>query len=225
MVDSALTNGGLARQSVHEWLGLGPLPALRNSPHRWSPPLAVLVHLARQTVLVSRRTNAPLSICWIGRRVWPSVHTLRGPADAVQGDDLLPRSLFVDAPDPASRLWAIDLAARCAGVLVIADGSRLDMAATRRVQLAAEAGGWMVHLARPPQESVSLSAAATRWRLEREASPVDQPRFGIELLRSKGLRSGNIQGRKFVLQRSSRACLVPVLSPPCSRSGPAKIAG
>ncbi|MFO0874641.1 MAG: hypothetical protein U0575_11820 [Phycisphaerales bacterium] len=93
---------------------------------------------------------------------------------------LLRASLFVDiaeriraggsnasgfgAHEPDARLWAIDLALRCTGVaLVVADGRGLDMAATRRLQLAAEAGQTVGLLARAPDERATLSAAATRW--------------------------------------------------------------
>jgi hypothetical protein len=51
---------------------------------------------------------------------------------------LLDRSVFVDPATPAERVWAIELALRCAGVAaVIADGTALSMAESRRLQLAA----------------------------------------------------------------------------------------
>ena len=59
-------------------------------------------------------------------------------------------------------LWAIDLARCTAVAAVVADGSRL--AATRRLQLAAESGSALVLCARPPEEIDHLSAATTRWR-------------------------------------------------------------
>jgi hypothetical protein len=82
--------------------------------------------------------------------------------------------VFIDPPDDHSRLWAIDLALRSSGVsTVIADGSRLSMASSRRLQLAAASGGQggaLCLLARPPWEITELSAAATRWMIRRASS-------------------------------------------------------
>ena len=99
------------------------------------------------------------------------------------------RSIFVDPPDGASRLWTIDLAARCPGVAaVVADGSGLDMAATRRLQLASEAGSALVLCARPPNEVDHLSAAATRWLVRCAPATDKAPRWIVELLRCKGVQ-------------------------------------
>ena len=222
-LDLVFTGSGLQRNAVHEWIGLDPLTPPKTPNRRWSPPLGVLLHLARQSVVVAARASAPLSICWIGRRVWPSVQSLT--ASNQPDGDLLARSLFIDASDAAARLWAADLSARCASVLVIADGSKFDMAASRRLQLAAEAGGWMAHLARPSWEAKEISAACTRWRVGREVSSSDEPRFRLELLRSKGVRSNHAQDRMFTLQRESCDRLVLVPPAAADRSRPAKIAG
>jgi hypothetical protein len=225
-IDEVLALGGLQRNSVHEWIGLDPLSPTPTRSRRWSPPLGLLLHLARQSAGVAIRTSTPLSICWIGRRVWPTVQSLGAHDDPKT--DLLSRSLFIDAADAASRLWAADLAGRCSSVLVIADGSNFDMAATRRLQLACEAGGaggWMTHLARPPWEVKELSAAATRWRVGREVSPADEPRFQLGLLRCKGLRSMHAQDRTFTLQRESCDRLVLVPADAGDRSHAAKVAG
>ena len=86
------------------------------------------------------------------------------------------------------RLWAVDRAAGGPGVaVVVADGSRLDMAATRRLQLAAESGSALVLCARPPREIDHLSAATTRWRVRCASSPDKIPRWDVELLRCKGM--------------------------------------
>lgn len=131
--------------------------------------------------------------------------------------ELFARSLFVDvdgrdaaedprarrrrrgAPRPGRKLWAIDTALRCPGVTaVVADGSGLDMAASRRLQLAAARSGALVLLARPPAERGEISAATTRWRVTREESPeiadgdegfaptARGVRWRAELLRAKG---------------------------------------
>jgi protein ImuA len=103
------------------------------------------------------------------------------------------RAVFVDPSGDAERLWAIDQALRCRGVAcVIADGSRLEMAASRRLQLAAREGGTLGLLARPLGELGELSAARTRWRAQPapnlEARWFPEPAWTLELLRCKGLR-------------------------------------
>jgi protein ImuA len=155
---------------VHEWFGVA------HAAHNWAPPLGILLHLALRSL-----EGSPGCVVWIGRRCWPYPHVLNGVG--------LRRSIFVDPPDGASRLWTIDLAARCPGVAaVVADGSGLDMAATRRLQLASEAGSALVLCARPPNEVDHLSAAATRW-LVRCAPATDKvPRWIVELLRCKGVQ-------------------------------------
>ncbi len=157
---------------VHEWFGLTGADGLP-----WLPPLGVVLHLARRSL----ETPSARRVVWIGRRCWPYPRALG------EDDPLLRRSIFIDPPDQGCRLWAIDLAVRCpAAAAVVADGSGLDLAATRRLQLAAEAGSALVLLARPPGERDRLSAAATRWLVCSAPSADKTPRWIVELLRSKG---------------------------------------
>ncbi|UCD74810.1 MAG: hypothetical protein JSV91_13605, partial [Phycisphaerales bacterium] len=149
---------------------------------------------------------------WIGRRVWPLPRLLVREAGGVRDRRLLDCSLFLDPPDRAGRLWAIDVALRCPAVIaVIADGSGLRMAETRRLQLAAEAGRSCERravnvqekkipgaggelpgvglLVRPENELKELSAATTRWLVHPVAtthphSP-PRPRWTVRLLRNK----------------------------------------
>jgi hypothetical protein len=191
--------GGLLTGAVHEWCGLAdpqgqPLAT-------WTPPLCLLMHLVRQAL----RQRAGQAV-WIGREAWPYPLALASADRA-----LLERCLFVDvraaqvdagragaaraghggrsqrvARDSAG-LWAADLALRCPAVsVVVLDASGLSMAGTRRLQLAAEAGQSLGLLARPPQESMQLSAAQTRWRVQVAPSPRDRPRWRLSLLRAKG---------------------------------------
>ncbi len=160
---------------VHEWFGLSDAP-------RWIPPLGILLYLARRSLRAAG--GGRTEVVWIGRRCWPF---LQGLAPDDRGV-LLRQSIFIDPPDDMSRLWAIDLAARCPAVAaVVADGSRLDMAATRRLQLAAESGSALVLCARPPGEIDHLSAATTRWRVRCASSADKIPRWNVELLRCKGM--------------------------------------
>src|SRR5262245_3565821 len=126
----------LTRGAVHEWFG-----EEREKGRAWLPPLALLVDVARR---VAGREGG---VVWIGRRVWPYP---RAPGMRA----LLTRSIFVDAPTPGERVWAADVALRCRGAqAVIADASGLKMPESRRLQLAAGAGGVMGLLARPGWES------------------------------------------------------------------------
>ncbi len=158
----------------------------------WRPPLAPLVHLAWRVIETS-----PVArwVVWIGSRCFPyPAAMLRGA-----GEDrvlLIDRSLFVAPRDAAARLWAMDLALRCTAVgAVIADGEGFDMAATRRLQLAAKNHGTLALLVRPPWERSGLSAAQTRWLVrgvaegDRAAGEPANPRWRIELLRCKGVHA------------------------------------
>ncbi|QDU65879.1 ImuA family protein [Engelhardtia mirabilis] len=129
------------------------------------------------------------------------------PGGATSARALLDRSLFIDPPDRKGLLWAVDAALRCPSVAaVVADGSNLTMPASRRLQLAAEAGSGLCLLAKPPDEIRQLSAAATRWRVRRGGpvsaavstrdedpddlttdplDPNDRPRWELELVRCK----------------------------------------
>jgi hypothetical protein len=99
--------------------------------------------------------------------------------------------VFVDPASKQERVWAVELAARCVGVgIVIADGSGLAMAESRRLQFASS--NTPLLLARPAWESRELSAARTRWRvspLAMDETEGDRCQgWAVELLRCKGLR-------------------------------------
>ena len=163
---------------VHEWF-LDGMDA-----RRWVPPLGILLYLVREA-LAGPSAGAAV---WIGRRCWPHLEVVERA--------LLRRCVFVDPPDDAGRLWAIDLAARCAGAVVVADGSGLDMAASRRLQLAAEAGGGLVLCARPAAELKRLSAASARWLVRSAPSAGRNPRWTVELLRCKRKEPGSVFAAK-----------------------------
>jgi hypothetical protein len=206
----AMHAGGEARRGlrtgvVHEWFDTRDTPAAPPGPssprsskpvraprRAWFPPLTLLVHLVWQAISPdpAELRDDGRRVLWIGRVCWPYARMLVRDG----GDDarLLARSIFVDPPesaDAAARLWAIDLALRSrAAAAVIADGSRLDLAATRRLQLAARAGGGLALIARPAWELSELSAAATRWVVRTEPTSGDRPRWSVELLRCKGVQ-------------------------------------
>ena len=92
---------------------------------------------------------------------------------------LLERCVFLDPLTDAGRFRGIGQALRCRGVkAVVADGSGLTPTVSRRLQLAAEAGGAWGLLARPPWELEVPSWAATRWRVRPSISD-EIPRHGV----------------------------------------------
>lgn len=248
-VDAAL-GGGLARGGLHEWLGIeepecestgtvqhanGEGGMARSAPRGsfglrkggiWRPPLAPLVYLAWRMIETS-----PVArwVVWIGSRCFPY------PAAMLRGVGkervlLIDRSLFVAPRDAASRLWATDLALRCPAVgAVIADGEGFDMAATRRLQLAAKNHGTLALLVRPPCERSGLSAAETRWLVrgmsadDRAAGEPANPRWGIELLRCKGVHAVQAP-RVWNVEWDRAACTLHLSAPLADSAGAAPAA-
>lgn len=192
--------------AVHDWVaspvGAGPGSGALEAP------LSLLVAIARAQAAHGSRGGRVL---WIGRRCWPYPPALVPPG----GDaDLLERSVFVDPPTRDERLWAIDVALRSpAARVVVADGRGLTMAHSRRLQLAAEAGGALGLIARPHRDLGEISAAATRWLVS--AGPQDTTHradatWTVELLRRKGLRPISEDARRWTVRVDDAARLVSV---------------
>lgn len=186
-VDGQLPGGGLAWGATHEWFSA--LTADSTSRH-WLAPLSLLTHLAAQALrlrdagLHGHPTGRSLLV-FVGRGCWPSLWLLR----QTLGPQACSRVLLVDAPAGPPRLWAIDQALRSSAVAaVVADASALDMASSRRLQLAAETGRSLGLLTRPWWERRAISAAATRWMVR--PWPGDSPTLSLELLRCKSSHGG-----------------------------------
>lgn len=208
-VNHELAGGGLGRGLVHEWLGVedaGPSPRSMGGVSRWTPAISLFIDL----VFRCCDGAGPGRVAWVGRAVWPYPAALLGPAD--RGRRLSEeRSLFVRAPRSSERLWATEVVLRSsAASVVVADGSGLDLAATRRLQLAAEAGLSVCLLARPGVEVSELSASATRWLVSRAVSAGASRRWTVELLRCKGVQPAARARSVWVLEqdRATRAVRV-----------------
>lgn len=181
-------------RSVETGWGPGAPTLDRGSLHEWfadSYPVALFAGVAAGSL-----ADRPGSILWIGRGCWPFPAWLT--------PDLLRRSVFIDPACDAERAWAIDQALRCAGVsCVVADGRRIDMPTSRRLQLAAGSSQVLVLMARPPDEIRFLSAARTRWRVTPALNPDARfhpaPRWTVELLRCKGMQP-HTDARRWVVQ-------------------------
>jgi hypothetical protein len=184
-IDAAL-GGGLPAAELHEWWG------------DMADARSLCVQLAwcvlrdcdaRARARTDAHASDGLHVAWIGRAAWPGATDLvRGTRAALAGMFGAPaprtwpdaalhdRSLLVDAPasDPGARLWSAEQAARCSGVcLVIADGRGFELAATRRLQLAASRVPVLLLRgpARDPRvRRATASACATRWHVERAAA-------------------------------------------------------
>ncbi len=213
--------GGLLRGCLHEFIAkpeTGESRPKRQRERGWEregawAPLGALAHLARRAVEGDGEAAAGGIVVWIGRRCWPTLWALslaeRGDRTAEDARRLLRASALIDARDVAERLWAMDAALRCAGVAaVVGDGSGLDLAGTRRLQLAAESGGVVGLLARPPSERWELSAATTRWLVgwsapaheERARRANERVRWSVELLRCKGVQPSREAPRTFAVE-------------------------
>lgn len=194
--DAIPTPGGvpLRLQTAHEWFA-GSADTTQGAPLL---PLLDVVRRGFAAGLLSR-------LVWIGRRVFPYPPALdRSPS-------LLVASVFIDPPNHAAHLWAIDLALRTgAPTAVIADAQGLKLPQTRRVQLAAGAGRGIALLARPLNEEATLSAATTRWRVEPFPSHVGRVAWKLTLLRNKDQRALTDEARATIVEWNDAQGLVPL---------------
>ncbi len=172
-----LPGGGLARAAMHEVAAISPGAA--------AAFCAVLLARSGGTVLWIASGGSE------GLQAWP-------PGLARCG--LSPANLvLVRAERWADALWAMEEALRCPAVtgalLAVEDAARLDLTATRRLQLAAETGGALGLLLRPDAPNPDPSAAASHWRVGPLPSGggghgLEDPRWQLELLRARGGRPG-----------------------------------
>jgi protein ImuA len=142
-VDRALPGGGLAPAALHEIQGGGAATAFA-------------------AALAARRLDqgvaGPVLWCRAAAGLYP-------PGLAGFGLEA-DRLILVRGRNDRELLWALEeglVSGRLA--VVVGEVRRLDLTASRRLQLAAEAGGGMALLLRPDAAD-GASAALTRWRLE-----------------------------------------------------------
>jgi protein ImuA len=151
-IDAHLSAGGLARGALHELIAHSP-----GDDGAVTDFCAAL--LAR--ILADRKK----SVLWClqdraieaGEIYPPGLARLR--LDAT-------RLLAVRVRRDTDTLWAMEEGLRCTGLAAVVGEVRMaDLTASRRLQLAAEAGGIPALLLRPSSEIPEPSAAATRWRI------------------------------------------------------------
>ncbi len=168
-----LPGGGLSRAAVHE--------VLTDAPGCGAAFSAVLLARTGGTVL------------WIASgRPWGQDELVAWPPGLARCGLDPARLVLVRAERWGDALWAMEEALRCPAVtgVVLAGNGRLDLTATRRLQLAAETGGALGLLLRPG--AAGPTAARTSWRvgpIGAGACRVDT-RWRRLLLRARGGRPG-----------------------------------
>jgi protein ImuA len=178
-VDPALPNGtGLPRAATHE---------IAATDHDIGSAFGFAAMLSARACAGPE----PQTTFWIEPEpsIWP-------PGAARFG--LRPESLVLVAASGVDSLWAAEEALRCpaVGAACLVYPKPLDMAASRRLQLAAEAGGGLGLVLLHPEALSHASAARTRWRIA--ASPgtgttsfdLGQPAWRLELVKAVGGQAG-----------------------------------
>ncbi len=178
-IDGILPAGGLARRAVHE-----VAPAAAGDLGAASGFLLVLL----------RRLAAGMPILW-ARASDPAAGVPYPPGLAAAG--LAPgRLLLLVTRRPIEALWAAEEGLRAGRIAVVAEVDALDLTASRRLQLAAEAGGGPGFVFCRRADRRTTSAARSRWRVGAAPGDDDAPigvgrsRWQVALVRSRGGREG-----------------------------------
>jgi protein ImuA len=192
VLDAALPDGGLPLCCLHEVAAGDAVGG------------AATGFAAALLAAAARAMGAAAPAIWITRS-----HDLYAPGLAPYG--LTPdRLVLVRADRPVDVLWALEEVLRCPGVgAVLAEvgsgAGALDLAASRRLQLAAESGGvtgLLLRLGGAPERRPA-SAAVTRWQVDPAPSLPETDRLGaaepgigavrwkLRLLRCRGGRPGS----------------------------------
>lgn len=210
-IDSLLPRGGLATCAVHEMIYNDPL-----LPQALATTLpAVLAHnahsqlqhnisqsgwdLGSSTKNRSRPHTSPrhhsadmahtATIVWIGKRCWPSPFLLNSldTAETPPAYRLLQRSLFIDPPNNASILWAIETCLRSRAVhLVIATCPRVSRTTTQRLAYVARTNNTTALLLRAAADITAPTYATSRWSISPAPSAHDAARWELRLLKLTG---------------------------------------
>ncbi|MCC6954428.1 MAG: hypothetical protein IT290_09940 [Deltaproteobacteria bacterium] len=188
-IDSTLPAGGLSLHAIHEFAFSAP--EITRNRKRWVAPCFIPSLLVARKIQRSRSGIA----LWIGRRCFPSPHVLEDIRRFLPGWEWGKRCFFIDPADKEQRLWSTIESLRSRGVgAIVADGSYIPFAASRRLQLAAGESNALFLLIRPPWEIEQPSVAQTKWRISSAVGPPQRSNrafvFSLELLRARGLGEG-----------------------------------
>ena len=170
-VDQALPDGGFPLGCLHEVVG-------ENDPFN-------SVATGFSAAILARIAERQGQVIWITRG-----DDLYAPGIAAYG--LKPeRLIVVRARRDADILWAMEESLRCRTLgAVLGEIGDIDMVASRRLQLAAEASGVTGLLLRSANRRLGATASVTRWGLSAAPSrPIDgEPGLGLPCWRTKLLR-------------------------------------
>ncbi len=193
---------------IHEWF-YGETPDISpGTPHYHVPPRsgdrpwwpAALTLMAWMAGRIMRQSEHKY-LFWIGgAQFLPTIQLL---AAILPGHRLIERCIFIDPPNQSDRIWTIDQTLRSgAAAAVIANGAGADMAASRRWQLAATAGGVCGLLARPPWEMHAPCLSVTRWHVQPAPTHTSNPHWHVRLLRCKPPMAAMAADRQWIVQWS-----------------------
>ena len=188
VLDDELPGGGLASGCLHE-ITAAPEDGAAYGLAAWL--IGRLMHPGNGVALWCRQQR---------RQAMPSGPGLYGPGlygPGPYGPGLAgfgiatERLLFARTLSPVDMLWAMEEGLRSGRFAVVLGEGTADLTATRRLQLAAEAGGTTAVLLSFPGRTSRprLSAATTRWRVT--SLPAERPGsscWQIELERCRGGR-------------------------------------
>jgi protein ImuA len=171
-LDRLLPGGGFRRGTLAEWLSAG----------EGSGAATLALAVARRAC----QEGGALVVLDRSREFYPPAAVRLG----IQPENLI----VVQAGSEADHRWALDQALRCVGVAaVLAWPEKLDGRTFRRLQLAAEEGGGLGLLIRPPAARGEPSWADVRLLVEplpAEPWPSPKRRLRIHLLRCRGGANG-----------------------------------
>ena len=146
-LDRGLPWGGLPRAALHEIRGDAAAAGFT-------------------AALAARLAGSDGTVLWCQSRAEAhEAGRLHGPGLGAFGLDSR-RLVVVTAGPGAEVLWVLEEGFRSAGIaVVVAEGGAPDLTASRRLQLAAEAGGATGLVLTPGEAPAGPSAALTRWRV------------------------------------------------------------
>jgi protein ImuA len=189
-IDGALPQGGLGLGRVHEITGAGAGSGQAGTGGAGAVTGFAVALLAR----LARRRPGP--VLWCGRRLELGEAGLRDAG-------LDPAGLvFVRPGRRDDALWAIEEGLRCPALAAVVGetGAAVDLSTSRRLQLAAEAGGALGLMlatgdaaADGEKPGIAANALATRWRVAAlpagpvaEGVGIGRARWRVELWRCRG---------------------------------------
>jgi protein ImuA len=180
---ACITTGMAAIDAALPW---GGLPC---GLHELASPSGDAAAAGFAATLIARR---PGPVLWCrSRRTGLNRGDPYGPGMA--GFGLSPdRLILADADRPVDLLWAMEEGARTRGLAtVVGEGVMADLTASRRLQLAAEAGRALVLLLAEEGAQPAAATALTRWLVRAEPSLPEAggpglPHWDIELRRCRG---------------------------------------